>query len=88
MPLSELEALLSEFDLNREVVAYCSGAYCVMSFEAAALLRAQGFKVQRLEEGLRSGELLDIRLKDLPDSWAKAFEQATRRVPAAAAALQ
>jgi ArsR family transcriptional regulator len=27
-------------------------AICVLSFEAVALLRARGFKVRRLEEGL------------------------------------
>jgi rhodanese-related sulfurtransferase/DNA-binding transcriptional ArsR family regulator len=52
VPLGELEARLSQFPRNREIVAYCRGAYCVMSFEAAALLRAQGFKVRRLEDGL------------------------------------
>src|ERR671925_2178496 len=41
VPLGDLEARLSEFPRNREIVAYCRGAYCVMSFEAAALLRAR-----------------------------------------------
>jgi rhodanese-related sulfurtransferase len=31
-----------------EIVAYCRGEYCVLSFEAVALLRARGFKVRRL----------------------------------------
>jgi ArsR family transcriptional regulator len=52
VPLGDLEARLSEFPRNREIVAYCRGAYCVMSFEATALLRARGFKVRRLEDGL------------------------------------
>ena len=52
VPLGDLEARLSELPRSREIVAYCRGAYCVMSFEAAALLRARGFKVRRLEDGL------------------------------------
>jgi len=52
IPLSELEARLSELDPHQEVVAYCRGAYCVLSFEAVAKLRARGLTARRLEEGL------------------------------------
>jgi ArsR family transcriptional regulator len=52
MPLSELEARLAELDPAQEIVAYCRGPYCVLSFEAVAALRARGFKVRRLEDGL------------------------------------
>lgn len=52
IPLSELERRMAELDHAQEIVAYCRGAYCVLSFEAVAALRAHGFKVRRLEEGL------------------------------------
>jgi rhodanese-related sulfurtransferase len=39
---------LAEINPDREIVAYCRGEYCVLSFEAVALLRARGFKVRRL----------------------------------------
>ena len=52
VPLSELESQLTDFDRDREIVAYCRGAYCVMSFEAVAALRARGFKARRLEDGM------------------------------------
>lgn len=52
MPLSELERRLAELDPAQEVVAYCRGPYCVLSYEAVAMLRARGFKVRRLEDGL------------------------------------
>ena len=52
IPLAELEARLSEIDPGLEIVAYCHGPYCVLSFEAVALLRARGFNVRRLEYGL------------------------------------
>jgi ArsR family transcriptional regulator len=51
MQLSELEARLAELDPAQEIVAYCRGPYCVLSFEAVAALRARGFKVRRLEDG-------------------------------------
>jgi len=51
IPIGDLKARLAELDPHHEIVAYCRGAYCVMSFEAVAALRARGFKVRRLEEG-------------------------------------
>ncbi len=52
IPLAELEARLAELDPDQEIVAYCRGPYCVFSFEAVALLRARGFNIRRLEDGL------------------------------------
>jgi rhodanese-related sulfurtransferase/DNA-binding transcriptional ArsR family regulator len=52
IPLRELKARLSEVDPKQEVVAYCRGPYCVLSYEAVAALRARGFKARRLEDGL------------------------------------
>lgn len=52
IPLRALKARLAELDPAREIVAYCRGEYCVLSFEAVALLRARGFTVRRLQEGL------------------------------------
>lgn len=52
IPLPELEARLSELDSGQQIVAYCRSAYCVLSFEAVAKLRARGFDVRRLEDGM------------------------------------
>jgi len=52
IPLRALKQRLTEINPDKEIVAYCRGKYCVLSFEAVALLRARGFKVRRLEEGL------------------------------------
>ena len=49
--LAELERRLGAFNRRREIVAYCRGPYCVLSYEAVAALRARGFKVRRLEDG-------------------------------------
>jgi hypothetical protein len=38
-------------DLLHEIVAYCRGPYCVLSYEAVAALRTKGFKARRLEDG-------------------------------------
>jgi rhodanese-related sulfurtransferase/DNA-binding HxlR family transcriptional regulator len=51
IPLRELTRRLRELPKNQEVIAYCRGPYCVLAFEAVALLRKRGFKVRRLEDG-------------------------------------
>jgi rhodanese-related sulfurtransferase/DNA-binding HxlR family transcriptional regulator len=51
IPLRQLEQRLGELPRNHEIVAYCRGPYCVLSFEAVAALRAHGFAVRRFEDG-------------------------------------
>jgi ArsR family transcriptional regulator len=51
IPMNELKRRLSELPKRREIVAYCRGPYCVMSFEAVATLRAKGYRIRRLEDG-------------------------------------
>ncbi|WP_192258920.1 ArsR/SmtB family transcription factor [Mesorhizobium caraganae] len=51
IPLAELDRRLAELPANREVIAYCRGPYCVLSFEAVAALRMRGYVVHRLEDG-------------------------------------
>ena len=51
IPLAQLERRLAELPSNREIVAYCRGPWCVLSFEAVALLRNKGYRARRLEDG-------------------------------------
>ena len=51
VPLDKLEGYLSKLPKRREVVAYCRGPYCLMSFEAVAVLRKRGLKARRLVDG-------------------------------------
>jgi ArsR family transcriptional regulator len=50
LPLSELQRRLRELSRDHEIVAYCRGPYCVLSYEAVAELRNRGFKAFRLED--------------------------------------
>lgn len=52
IPIAELARRLAELPKNREVVAYCRGPWCLMSFDAVALLRKRGRKARRLKDGL------------------------------------
>jgi rhodanese-related sulfurtransferase/DNA-binding HxlR family transcriptional regulator len=51
VPLAALERGLADLPRNKEVVAYCRGPYCVLSFEAVAALRSKGYSVRRLVDG-------------------------------------
>ncbi len=51
IPLNELEAQLGNLPADQVIVAYCRGPYCVLAYEAVALLRSKGFTAQRLETG-------------------------------------
>ncbi len=51
VPLKELSRRISELPRSREIVAYCRGPYCVLSYEAVAALRKRGRRALRLEDG-------------------------------------
>jgi len=51
IPLAQLERRLAELPADQEIVAYCRGPWCVLAFEAVALLRRQGYRARRLEDG-------------------------------------
>lgn len=51
IPLRHLDQRLSELPRGREIVAYCRGPWCVLSFEAVAALRARGFQARRFDQG-------------------------------------
>ena len=52
VPLDMLKKQLAALDPRKEIVAYCRGPYCVLSFETVAFLRSKGFTARRLEDGL------------------------------------
>lgn len=51
LSLDVLETRLAELPAGREIVAYCRGPYCVLSFKAVQFLRSRGFRVRRLQDG-------------------------------------
>lgn len=52
VPLGEIKAWSHRADTSREIIAYCRGPWCVMSFEAVAALRSLGHSARRLEDGM------------------------------------
>jgi ArsR family transcriptional regulator len=51
IPLHDLARRLRGLPRGKQVAAYCRGPYCVLAFEAVALLREKGFPARRLDGG-------------------------------------
>jgi rhodanese-related sulfurtransferase/biotin operon repressor len=60
IPIRELEKRLAELPKRKEVVAYCRGPYCLMSYDAVHLLRKKGLKARRLQDGLPEWRLAGL----------------------------
>lgn len=56
MPVTELERRLTELPLDKEIVAYCRGPFCLLSDEAVALLAAKGYRVRKILDGVSEWE--------------------------------
>lgn len=63
IPLSQLERRLAELPPGREIVAYCRGPWCVLSFEAVAALRQRGYQARRLEDGFPEWKVAGLPIR-------------------------
>lgn len=61
IPITELKNRIKELALNKEIIVYCRGTFCVYADEAVELLKKKKFKVVRLDEGFA-----DWKAKELP----------------------
>jgi ArsR family transcriptional regulator len=66
IPLGKLQDRLAELPESHEIIAYCRGPYCVLSFEAVALLRARGYLVRRLEDGYPEWKAAGLPIEAVP----------------------
>ena len=64
VPVNELKKRLDEIPDNHEIVAYCRGPYCVMSYEAVATLRKKGVKARRLKDGYPEWKSAGLPVED------------------------
>lgn len=63
IPVRELAKRLKALPKGKEVIAYCRGPYCLMSYDAVALLRKKGLRARRLEAGLPQWRLAGLPLE-------------------------
>lgn len=63
IPLTRLRAALDDIDPETEVIAYCRGPYCVLAFDAVKLLRTQGYRASRMEDGFPEWKLAGLPIE-------------------------
>ncbi len=61
LPLNELRKRLVEIPIDKTIVAYCRGPFCLMAKEAVEVMRARGLNAVRIEDGV-----VEWRAKGLP----------------------
>lgn len=52
IPLDELAGRIDELPADRDVIAYCRGAYCALAHDAVRLLTAHGRRARRATDGV------------------------------------
>lgn len=52
MPVAEIEQRLAELPLDREIIAYCRGPFCLFSDEAISLLSSRGYRATKILDGV------------------------------------
>jgi rhodanese-related sulfurtransferase/DNA-binding transcriptional ArsR family regulator len=62
MPLAELERRVSELPLDRDIVAYCRGPFCLFSEAAVQLLASRGFSVSKILDGVSEWQAAGLPL--------------------------
>ena len=63
IPVRELAKRLKELPKDKEIIAYCRGPYCLMSYDAVSLLRKRGITARRLEAGLPEWRLAGLAVE-------------------------
>lgn len=62
MPVAEIASRLSELPLDREIVAYCRGPFCLYAEEAYRVLCANGYRVSQLPDGVAEWQAAGLPL--------------------------
>lgn len=82
IPFDDLHSRMPELNSKQEIIAYCRGPYCMMTFDTVTLLRQKGFKAKRLAEGFPEYKISGLPIEksekkkkpkkkkgSSPDSW-------------------
>lgn len=64
IPVAELKRRLKELPKNKQIVAYCRGAFCAFAPEAARYLEKKGYKTRVLDSGLPDWKAAGLPIED------------------------
>jgi rhodanese-related sulfurtransferase len=62
LPLAELEARLAELPIDKDIVAYCRGPFCVFADTAVRLLTARGYRARKRRDGVSEWQAAGLPL--------------------------
>lgn len=62
LTIEELEERLADLPKDKTIVAYCRGAYCILSFDAVHALRERGYDARRVADGVPEWLLANLKL--------------------------
>ncbi len=62
MPLAEIEQRLAELPIDREIVAYCRGPFCLLSDQAVSLLTERGYRARKIRDGVSEWQAAGLPL--------------------------
>lgn len=62
LTIEELEERLADLPKDKTIVAYCRGAYCILSFDAVKALRERGYNARRVADGIPEWLLANLKL--------------------------
>ena len=63
MPVAEIEKRLTELPIEKEIVAYCRGPFCLLADEAVALLGARGYRIRKILDGVSEWQAAGLPLQ-------------------------
>lgn len=66
MPLDELPDRIAELPVDKEIVAYCRGRYCVLAHDAVRLMTARGLSASRAVDGVLEWRVQGVAVASSP----------------------
>lgn len=63
MPLVEIKKRLAELPIDKEIVAYCRGPFCLLADEAVVLLAAKGYRIRKILDGVSEWQAAGLPLQ-------------------------
>ena len=71
MPVAEIERRLAELPVDKDIVAYCRGPFCLLSDEAVALLAVKGYRVSKILDGVSEWQAAGLPVQFATDAASK-----------------
>ena len=79
MPAAEIEQHLAELQVDKEIVAYCRGPFCLFSEEVVNLLTSKGYRARKFLDGVSEWVTAGLPLERVAQEQAAVLETDARQ---------